>query len=421
VDGTSTPRIKLPDGFTIDLGGPGPANTADHLPHGLQRLVGLEDRPERCAELCVMEVFGDTVDATPSAAVGMGTHPFRDPRMVEDFAAPRVDLDVGEFHTYAVEWRPDRAVFLVDGEPVRTVGVTPDHPMQTMLAVLPARHRSDRSAVSAATSPLGRRAAPRTAVRRPRHERPTGASARGPAAVATPARPGCPGQARVHGDEGRRPVEPADRLDAQPRAVSSLDPGRGRIRILGRDATMDLPANPPAPSGHTPDGGVLVGSDGARRRLVVFEDPQCPYCRQFEEVSGDLLRREVAAGAVGVEYRMRCFLGPESVRADNALALAAETGRFDQLRRELFATQPPEHSGGFTAEDLLELGRRVGLDDPGYGIGVREERYAAWVVAVDRVFQEQDPQGTPAALLDGEPVDSSALYDDRALGDLLRR
>ena len=98
-------------------------------------LVGLEDRPERCAELCVMEVFGDTVDATPSAAVGMGAHAFRDPRMVEDFAAPRLRLDVGEFHTYAVEWEPDRAVFLVDGEPVRTVGVTPDYPMQTMLAV----------------------------------------------------------------------------------------------------------------------------------------------------------------------------------------------------------------------------------------------------------------------------------------------
>jgi Glycosyl hydrolases family 16 len=98
-------------------------------------LVGLEDRAERCAELCVMEVFGDTMDATPSAAVGMGTHPFRDPRMVEDFAAPRLDLDIGEFHTYAVDWRPDRAVLLVDGEPVRTVGVTPDYPMQTMLAV----------------------------------------------------------------------------------------------------------------------------------------------------------------------------------------------------------------------------------------------------------------------------------------------
>src|SRR6202020_3190915 len=103
-----------------------------------------------------------------------------------------------------------------------------------------------------------------------------------------------------------------------------------------------------APSGHTPEGGVLVGSEGARRRLVVFEDPQCPYCREFEEVSGDLLRREVAAGAVAVEYRMRAFLGPESVRADNALALAAEAGRFDGLRKALFAAQPPEGTGGFT-------------------------------------------------------------------------
>ena len=108
------------------------------------------------------------------------------------------------------------------------------------------------------------------------------------------------------------------------------------------------------PSGHTPDGGVLVGNESARRRLVLFEDPQCPYCRRFEEVSGDLLRREVAAGAVAIEYRMRCFLGVESVRADNALALAAVAGQFDQLRREIFAAQPLEHTGGFTVDDLLE-------------------------------------------------------------------
>jgi hypothetical protein len=78
---------------------------------------------------------------------------------------------------------------------------------------------------------------------------------------------------------------------------------------------MESSATMSVPSGHTPDGGVLVGTENARRRLVLFEDPQCPYCRRFEEVSGDLLAREVAAGAVAVEYRMRCFLGVESVRA----------------------------------------------------------------------------------------------------------
>ena len=180
------------------------------------------------------------------------------------------------------------------------------------------------------------------------------------------------------------------------------------------------PTATPAPSGHTPAGGVLVGSDGARRRLVVFEDPQCPYCRQFEEASGDLLRREVAAGAVSVEYRMRCFLGPESVRADNALALAAESGSFDQLRRELFAAQPEEQTGGFTVDDLVDLGARAGLTSPAFVDGVRGGRYEAWVVAADQAFQDDDPQGTPAALLDGRAIDPSVLYDPQALGALLR-
>ena len=97
-------------------------------------LVGLEDQPDRCGELCVFEVFGDTI--TPgTAAVGMGVHAFRDPALTEDFAAPVLELDVSQFHTYAVDWAADRAVFLVDGEPVRTVEVTPAYPMQSMIAV----------------------------------------------------------------------------------------------------------------------------------------------------------------------------------------------------------------------------------------------------------------------------------------------
>jgi hypothetical protein len=174
------------------------------------------------------------------------------------------------------------------------------------------------------------------------------------------------------------------------------------------------------PTNHTAEGGVVVGVESARRRLVLFEDPQCPFCRQFEEVSGDLLRRAASAGTVAIEYRMRCFLGEESVRADNALALAAEAGRFDELRRQLFAAQPPENSGGFTVAELTALGEVVGLTGPDYVSGVSEGRYEEWVVEVDRSFQEQDPRGTPAGFLDGEEVDGGVLFDPRSLESLLR-
>jgi hypothetical protein len=185
-------------------------------------------------------------------------------------------------------------------------------------------------------------------------------------------------------------------------------------------------AGTPSPAGHTAAGGVLVGSPDARRRLVLFEDPQCPYCREFEEASGDLLRREVAAGAVAVEYRMRSFLGPESERAAGALAAAAEAGRFDELRRELFANQPPEHSGGFSAQALLELGRSAGIAGiagiagPDYEAAVREERYVPWARRTEQLFSAQNPTGTPAGVLDGRALPPGALQDPDALGRLIR-
>jgi hypothetical protein len=50
------------------------------------------------------------------------------------------------------------------------------------------------------------------------------------------------------------------------------------------------------PSGHTAQGGVLLGSDDARRIVIVFEDPQGPYCRQFEEINGAFVTAPVYRG-----------------------------------------------------------------------------------------------------------------------------
>jgi thioredoxin family protein len=183
---------------------------------------------------------------------------------------------------------------------------------------------------------------------------------------------------------------------------------------------MSRSGSPPAPGGHTTDGGVLIGQADARTSMVVFEDPQCPYCREFEERNGDLIAAAIKAGELAVEYRMRCFLGPESVRADNALALAAEAGRFDELRHELFAAQPPEGTGGFTNEDLVGLGAQIGLTGDAFVSGVSSGRYAEWVVEREAAFQAEDPQGTPAVWLDGRPVAPDVLFDPAAFERLLQ-
>jgi beta-glucanase (GH16 family) len=59
----------------------------------------------------------------------------RDPRIVDEFAAETLPIDVREFHVYAADWSPERVRFLVDGELVKTVEQSPDYPMQLMLGI----------------------------------------------------------------------------------------------------------------------------------------------------------------------------------------------------------------------------------------------------------------------------------------------
>jgi Thioredoxin len=200
-----------------------------------------------------------------------------------------------------------------------------------------------------------------------------------------------------------------------------VEPDVNRQNQFRREETSMADADDAtAPTGHTSEGGVLVGNASAGKTMVLFEDPQCPYCRQFEELNGPSVTAAVDAGELAVEYRMRCFLGPESVRADNALALAAEAGLFDELRKALFAAQPQEGTGGFTSADLVRLGAQVGLTGTDFVSGVREGRYEDWVLKRESVYEGEDPQGTPAAWLNGTPIDSRLLFDKQGFEQRLR-
>jgi hypothetical protein len=99
-------------------------------------MSGFEDDEEqlRCGELCVVEVFGNA-SGEGSAEVGVGIKAFRDPALTQDFAAPRLAIDVAEPHTYAVDWDADVAVFTVDDVEVRRCPRPPTYPLQLMLAV----------------------------------------------------------------------------------------------------------------------------------------------------------------------------------------------------------------------------------------------------------------------------------------------
>jgi hypothetical protein len=98
-------------------------------------MVGLEVEADDCGEICLVEVFGDTLADGPVAAVGHGIKRIRDPRLREDFLADPRPIDITQAHVYGVDWRPREVDFLLDGELLRTVPQAPDYPMQLIVGV----------------------------------------------------------------------------------------------------------------------------------------------------------------------------------------------------------------------------------------------------------------------------------------------
>jgi hypothetical protein len=105
-------------------------------------MCGVEDRPERCGEICVAEIFGS--DVRPSRArVGMGIKAFADPLLREEFSADEYPIDATELHTYAVLWTDAGIEFRLDGQRVKTTSQSPTYPMQLMLAIYEVPGRID--------------------------------------------------------------------------------------------------------------------------------------------------------------------------------------------------------------------------------------------------------------------------------------
>src|SRR5262249_9218654 len=97
-------------------------------------MIGYEDEPDRSAEICICEIFGRNV-RIDGMGVGMGVHPFGDPRIRDEFSVQDIAADVADFHTYGAEWTPQRVAFFVDHRLVTTVDQSPGYPMQFMLGI----------------------------------------------------------------------------------------------------------------------------------------------------------------------------------------------------------------------------------------------------------------------------------------------
>jgi protein-disulfide isomerase len=158
-----------------------------------------------------------------------------------------------------------------------------------------------------------------------------------------------------------------------------------------------------------PDNGIVVGSPHAPVTVEFYEDFQCPVCREFEASTGSTVASLINAGKIKAVYHMMSFIGPDSVRAANAGAAAADVGRFKQFHAVLFANQPAENSGGFTNDRLIHLGAQAGLSSSAFTSAVHGGRFNGYVAQVEDKASRRGVTGTPTVLVNGRTLTQSQL------------
>jgi protein-disulfide isomerase len=185
--------------------------------------------------------------------------------------------------------------------------------------------------------------------------------------------------------------------------------------LVSRDKSLGKPAA--LPSGVTVEvssvGTVTMAKPGVTIPLVdVYEDFQCPVCKEFHRVNDATLKSLAGEGQAKVVYHPIVIFNSEplsgnSLRASAAAHCITDGARWLAFQDQLFLHQPPEGSTGFSTSDLVSYGKNAGVGDSGFGSCVRSQRYATEVRQTSQTAISGGVFGTPTVDVGGVPLPTS--------------
>jgi protein-disulfide isomerase len=112
-----------------------------------------------------------------------------------------------------------------------------------------------------------------------------------------------------------------------------------------------------------PQHGATLGRASAPATIEVFEDPQCPYCQEWNlETLPTVVREYVRTGKVKLVYRGIEIIGPNSENGLRANYAAGEQNKLWQMSDELYARQGEENSGWIDDATIASAAKSAGVD-----------------------------------------------------------
>jgi|SRR5579884_117873 len=105
-----------------------------------------------------------------------------------------------------------------------------------------------------------------------------------------------------------------------------------------------------------------LGRASAPVTLTVFEDPQCPYCREWNiDTLPTVVQNYVRTGRIKIVYRGIVVIGPNSVDGLRAVYAAGLQNKLWNLSEALYERQGDENSGWITLRTIRDAAREVGV------------------------------------------------------------
>ena len=156
-------------------------------------------------------------------------------------------------------------------------------------------------------------------------------------------------------------------------------------------------------------------------KLDVYEDFQCPHCRDFEAVNGNYINSLVRANKMHVVFHPITLLGPESALTAAASACASDQGKFLDYHMALYKNQPTaENSGYWTNEKLALIGHSIGITSAKFDTCINTGKYATWATNVETDATAKNINSTPTVLLNGKSIPPQAEQDLASLKNLFK-
>ncbi|MFN8126896.1 MAG: thioredoxin domain-containing protein [Candidatus Nanopelagicales bacterium] len=156
--------------------------------------------------------------------------------------------------------------------------------------------------------------------------------------------------------------------------------------------------------------------------LELWEDFQCPACRDFEAAYGPTVAEIVKNNDAQVIFRSTSFLdqrypGANSQRAAAAYGCAVDAGAGEKYHTVIYANQPANEGDGYTDQQLLDFATQAGITGEAkatFDQCVKDKKYMQWAANGTQAMQEAGIPGTPGVILNGQQMTKEQLASPEA-------